>query len=100
MSARQSRLALNVVLNDNQHMSLSQTELFESVLALPASVRADLAFELLLSLQPPGEEIASGEFERELHERVEAYRRGEVQSFSLSEARATIHQRLSQERGR
>jgi putative addiction module component (TIGR02574 family) len=81
-------------------MSISQDQLFESVLSLPATVRADLALELLQSLNAPGEEIGSSEFERELHERVAAHQRGEAQSFSLEQTRAIIRRRLSQERGK
>jgi putative addiction module component (TIGR02574 family) len=83
-------------------MSMSQDQLFESVLSLPMSVRADLALELLQSLNPPGEEIeiTSTEFEHELHERVAAHRCGQVQSFSLEETRAIIRERLSQERSK
>jgi putative addiction module component (TIGR02574 family) len=65
---------------------------------LPQSERADLAFQLLQSLTPPGEEISSEEFGAELHERVEAHRHGKLQSFSLDETRAIVQQRLSQER--
>jgi putative addiction module component (TIGR02574 family) len=79
-------------------MNISQDQLFESVLSLPASARADLALELLQSLQPPGEETESADFERELHERVAAHRRGEVQSFSLEDTRAIVRERLYQER--
>jgi len=91
-------LAKSIAASDNQAMSMSQDQLFESVLSLPRSVRADLAFELLQSLEPPGEEIASQEFGSELHERVAAHRRGELQSFSLEETREIVRQRLSQER--
>lgn len=81
-------------------MSMSQDQLFESALSLPQAERADLAFQLLQSLAPPGEEVASAEFGAELHERIEAHRRGELQSFSLDEARAIVQQRLSQESGK
>jgi putative addiction module component (TIGR02574 family) len=79
-------------------MSLSQNPLFESALSLPQSERADLAFQLLQSLTPPGEEISSEEFGKELRQRVEAHGRGELESFSLEETRQIIQQRLSQER--
>lgn len=81
-------------------MNISQGQLFESVLSLPASARADLALELLESLQPPGNEIVSAEFESELHERVAAHRRGEMNDFSLEETRAIIRERLARERGK
>jgi putative addiction module component (TIGR02574 family) len=84
--------------DDNHGMSLSQNPLFESALSLPQSERADLAFQLLQSLTPPGEEISTEEFGKELRQRVAAHRRGELQSFSLEETRQVIQNRLSQER--
>lgn len=76
-------------------MSMSQDSFFESVLSLPPSQRADLAFQLLQSLDLPGEEVAADQFGAELRERAEAHRRGEVESVSLEEARATIQQQIS-----
>lgn len=81
-------------------MSMSQDQLFESALSLPQPERADLAFQLLQSLTPPGDEITSEELGAELHERIEAYRRGELPSFSLEETRAIVQQRLSQDRAK
>jgi len=63
---------------------------------LPQSRRADLAFQLLQSLDPPGEEIASEQFGTELHERVESSRRGDTESHSLDEVRETVEKRLSE----
>ncbi len=80
-------------------MSVSQEQLFESVLSLPQSVRADLAFELLQTLTPPAEEIAAHEFGAELRERIASCRRGELRSFSLDEVRVIVQERLSQKRG-
>ncbi len=71
-------------------MSMSQDQVFESALSLPQAERADLALQLLQSLTPPGEEISSQEFGAELHQRIEAHRRGELRSFSLDETRAMI----------
>jgi putative addiction module component (TIGR02574 family) len=81
-------------------MSLSQNPLFESALSLPQAERADLAFQLLQSLTPPGNEISAEEFGEELRQRVEAHRRGEMQSFSLEETRQIIQDRLSQGRSK
>ncbi len=79
-------------------MSIPQDHLLETALALPQAERARIAFQLLQSLDPPGEEVAAEEFGADLRERVEAYRRGEIGSSSLEETRAVINQRLSQER--
>lgn len=75
-------------------MSMPQSQLFETALSLPQSDRADLAFQLLQSLTPPGQEISSDEFSRELRERVESHRQGGCESYSLEETRAIIEQRL------
>jgi putative addiction module component (TIGR02574 family) len=77
-------------------MSIPQDQLFENALSLPQSERADLAFQLLQSLQPPGEEIGLDEFGAALRERVAEYRRGETESFSLEETRAIVQQRLTE----
>ncbi len=79
-------------------MSQDQLHLFETALSLPQAVRADLAFELLQSLDPPEAEIPTHEFNAELHERVAAYRRGELQSFSLEETLAIVQKHLDRER--
>ena len=94
------RLASSAVSSDDPAMSMSQDQLFESALSLPQPERADLAFQLLQSLIPPGDEITAEEFRTELHERIEAHRRGELQSFSLEETRAIVRERLSQERAK
>lgn len=77
-------------------MSTTHDAFFESALALPSGDRADLAFQLLQSLHLPGEEISADEFGRELRSRVEAYRRGEMKSYSLEEVREMMRQQLSQ----
>ena len=77
-------------------MSMSQDQFLETALSLPQSERADLAFQLLQSLDQPGEVVSSEEFGSELRGRIEAHRRGEIGSFSLEEARAIIQQRLSE----
>jgi putative addiction module component (TIGR02574 family) len=77
-------------------MSVPQKQLFDSALSLPQAERADLAFQLLQSLSPPGEEIASEEFGAELYERIAAHRRGELPSFSLEETREILKQRLQE----
>jgi len=81
-------------------MSVPQDQLFESALSLPQAERADLAFQLLQTLDPPGEDVSSDEFAAELYARIESHRRGELQSFSLDETRAVVQDRLSQERGK
>jgi putative addiction module component (TIGR02574 family) len=81
-------------------MSTAPNQLFESALSLPQSERADLAFQLLQTLVPSGDEIAPEEFATELHERVEAHRRGELPSFSIEETRAIVQERLSQGRSK
>jgi hypothetical protein len=81
-------------------MSTSPNQLFESALSLPQAERADLAFQLLQTLVPPGDEISPGEFGAELHGRVDAHRRGDLPSFSLEETRAIVEERLSQERSK
>ena len=77
-------------------MSIPQDHLFESALSLPQSERADLAFQLLQSLDPSGEEVSSEEFGSEVRERIEAYRRGEIKGFSLEETRAIVEKRMSE----
>jgi putative addiction module component (TIGR02574 family) len=77
-------------------MSVPQHDLFDSALSLPQAERADLAFQLLQSLTPPGDEITPEEFGAELHERIAAFRRGELSSFSLEETRRLVRQRLQE----
>ncbi len=86
--------------SDNPAMSIPQDQLFDFALSLPQAERADLAFQLLQSLAPPGDEITDDEFAAELHERIAAHRRGELQSFSREETRAIVQDRLSQERAK
>jgi putative addiction module component (TIGR02574 family) len=76
-------------------MSIPQDQLFDFALSLPHAERADLAFQLLQSLTPPGDEITSEEFGAELRERIEAHRRGDLPSFSLEESRAIVQQRVT-----
>jgi hypothetical protein len=75
-------------------MSMPQDQLFESALSLPQSQRADLAFQLLQSLEPPGEEVSAEVFGFELQERIASYRNGNIGSSNLEEARDFIRQRL------
>jgi putative addiction module component (TIGR02574 family) len=77
-------------------MSTSPNPFFESALSLPLAERADLAFQLLQSLDRPGEEITAHEFGTELRDRVEAFRRGEIEGIGLDDARAMIEQRLAE----
>ena len=77
-------------------MSTDSHDLIESALSLPQPQRADLALQLLQSLDQPGEEVSAEEFGQELRERVKEYRAGEVESHSLEEARAAIARRISE----
>ncbi len=77
-------------------MSSAPNPFLESALALPQSQRADLAFQLLQSLDPPGEEIYAEQFGASLHERVESSRSGNLKSHSLDEVRAIVEKRLSE----
>ena len=77
-------------------MSMSSDHLLETALSLPMEERASLAFHLLESLDPPGDEITADEFSAELSSRVEAYRRGEVQSSGLEKVRGIIEQKLAE----
>jgi putative addiction module component (TIGR02574 family) len=81
-------------------MSASQNPFFATALSLPQSERADLAFQLLQSLDVPGEEVGSDEFGVELRTRVASYRRGEIESSTLDEARAIIERRLAEDSGK
>jgi len=81
-------------------MSTPQNPLFESALSLPQSERADLAFQLLQTLVPPGDEVSSEEFAAELRGRVDAHRRGELASYDLEDARAIVAQRLAEDRSK
>ena len=75
---------------------MPQDQLFETALSLPQSERADLAFQLLQSLEPPGETVGPEEFGEELHRRIMSCRSGQTEGYSLDESRAIIRQRLSE----
>ena len=77
-------------------MSLPENQLFETALSLPQTERRRSRFQLLQSLTPSGHEVSNAELGEEIHERIAAHRRGEIDSFSLEETRAIIRQRLSQ----
>lgn len=81
-------------------MSPDNSDLFGAALSLPQSERADLAFQLLQSLDQPGHEIDSDIFGDRLRARVESYRLGEIDNRSLNEARVIIERQLSQGRGK
>jgi putative addiction module component (TIGR02574 family) len=78
-------------------MNMPQEQIFESALALPQTARADLVFQLLQTLRPDGREITSEEFGTDLHQRIAAYRRGDLSSYSLEDVRAHIEKRLSKD---
>ncbi|MCG8449991.1 MAG: addiction module protein [Pirellulales bacterium] len=68
----------------------------ESALSLPQSQRADMARQLLQSLDQPGEEISAEEFSQQIHDRVEKYRSGDIGSCSLDEAREIIEKKIAE----
>jgi putative addiction module component (TIGR02574 family) len=79
-------------------MSMSQNQVFEFALSLPQSERADLAFQLLQSLEYPRDAISPEVFRDEIHKRVQGCRQGKIKGHSLDEARAIVEQRLSEGR--
>ena len=80
-------------------MSTVPDPFFETALSLPSGDRADLAFQLLQSLDLPGTEVSTSEFGRELHSRIDGYRRGEIDSHSLEEVRELMRQRTAPKPG-
>lgn len=72
-------------------------QITESALSLPSTQRAALATQLLNSLELPGEVVDAEQYGQQLIDRVEEYRRGEVASLSLDEARLAIKQKLRKE---
>lgn len=81
-------------------MSTAPDQFVETALSLPQAVRADLAFQLLQSLDLPGDEITDEAFGAELRQRVEAYRRGAVESVGLDDARVIVQTRLADGRSK
>ena len=79
-------------------MSITTGQLFESALSLPQSERADLVFQLLQSLEPPGDLVPGEAFGAELRSRVEGYRRGDIESSTRDETREIVMQRLTERR--
>jgi putative addiction module component (TIGR02574 family) len=79
-------------------MNISQHQVFEFALALPQSDRADLAFQLLQSLEAPCDERSFEAFREDLHNRVHDYRQGKVKDYALDEVRAIVEQKLSEGR--
>ena len=77
-------------------MSISENPLVDSTLALPQEERADLALQLLQSLELPGEEVTAQELGQELRDRAEKYRQSEIDSSSLDEVRAIIEKRIAE----
>jgi putative addiction module component (TIGR02574 family) len=53
-----------------------------AALALPPESRAALAETLLASLEPPIDIKHREEWEKEIEDRIDAYERGEMESFS------------------
>jgi hypothetical protein len=77
-------------------MNATHSELLASVLALPQTERADLAFQLLQSLGPPGNNVASADFGDKLLKRAQAAQSGEIESVSLTELRSSMDQRFGE----
>jgi putative addiction module component (TIGR02574 family) len=77
-------------------MSMPQEHFFETALSLPQSERADLAFQLLQSLDHPGDEVPAEQFGDELQARIDAYRRGDLEGLSVEETRAIVQRRLAE----
>ena len=57
---------------------MSTEAITSAVLALPAESRAALVEVLMASLEPPIEIKYREEWEREIEDRIDAYRRGEM----------------------
>jgi hypothetical protein len=75
-------------------MNATHAELVANILALPQTERADLAFQLLQSLDPPGPDAASDGFGDTLRERAQAAVLGNIESISLDEMRESLNQRF------
>jgi len=89
------KLVATSFISHNWGMATSATPLIDSILSLPQTQRAELAVQILQSLELPGEEISSEVFGQELRSRVEKYRNGEMESVSLKEAREILTKRIS-----
>lgn len=68
----------------------------EKAMALPASDRASLAHDLILSLDDPADLELSPEQEREIERRVRLVREGKAQGRTAEEVFADIRAKLSQ----
>jgi putative addiction module component (TIGR02574 family) len=79
-------------------MNISQHQVFEFALALPLSERADLAFQLLQSLESHRDERSFEAFREDLLNRVHDHRQGKVIGYALDEARAIVEQKLTERR--
>lgn len=75
-------------------METAPSQIAAHALALPPAQRAELAAQLLGSLEHPGAEASAEQLGAELRERLEQHRRGELPSQSLDEARDAINARL------
>lgn len=77
---------------------MSASELLEQVLRLPESERAEIACQVLRSLEPDSDHIDPEEWEREwmaeIERRREQIRRGEAELLEWSEVKAHLEQVL------
>ena len=65
-------------------------QLLQTVLALPESVRADLAAELIASLDPTVDADYEASWDAEMERRIKLHDSGAVQSVPWAEARERI----------
>lgn len=81
-------------------MSTATDPVFDAALTMPEDRRADLAYQLLLSLpQPSGSAISADDFESELDRRVNAYDAGDSVASDWKDVSARIQSALNS-RGR
>ena len=76
---------------------MATQELLQAVLKLPIAGRAEVARQVLLSLEPEGfDDDAEQEWVAEIQRRREAIRRGEVQLLEWADVRQQIVSELGQ----
>lgn len=78
---------------------MSSDELRSAVLALPREERAELAEELIRSLDEAREEGVEAAWVREITRRAREVAEGSVQPVDWDQARARITRRLKERRG-
>ena len=78
---------------------MANQELLEQVLKLPSAERAEVARQVLLSLEPEGfDDDAEQAWVAEIQRRRDAIRRGEVQLLEWADVRQQILAELGQAR--